>query len=125
MEIETTKRLVDAAARYEVCVKHTKKDAVPLQHARRERYLSRNLARAKANLLVKEATEAGVVSTPTESLAQLSQERIIGTSDLFDINYLELAIAVGRAVARIEIGQAHATGFLVGPGLLITNNLVL
>jgi endonuclease G len=125
MEIETTKRMVDAAARYDACVKHTKEDVVPPQISRRERYLSRNLARAKANLLAKEAADAGVATTPTESLAQLSQERIIGTSDLFDINYLELAIAVGRAVARIEIGAAHATGFLVGPGLLMTNNHVL
>lgn len=122
MEIETTERIVDAAARYEEGVKDGG-EAPP--QSRREKYLSRNLARTKANLLATEAVAAGATTAPTESLAQLSQERIIGTSDLFDINYLELAIAVGRGVARIEIGSAHATGFLVGPGLLMTNHHVL
>jgi endonuclease G len=122
MEIETTERIVDAAARYEERVKD---GADTPKQSRREKYLSRNLARTKANLLATEAVAAGATAQPTESLAQLSQERIIGTSDLFDINYLELAIAVSRAVARIEIGAAHATGFLIGPGLLMTNHHVL
>jgi endonuclease G, mitochondrial len=122
MKPETKARVVDATARYQQDVKTA--DAPPAQ-SRREKYLSRNLARTKANLLATEAEASGATATPTASLAQLSQERIIGTSDLFDINYLELAIAVGRAVARIQIGSDHATGFLVGPELLITNNHVL
>jgi endonuclease G len=123
MEMETAERIVDAAARFEERV-----NIAPAETPRqspREKYLSRNLARTKANLLATEAVAAGATATPAESLAQLAQERIIGTSDLFDINYLELAIAVGRAVARIELGSAHATGFLVGPSLLMTNNHVL
>ena len=60
-----------------------------------------------------------------EAVAQISEERIIGASDLLDINYLELAIAVGRGVARIQISNAYGTGFLVGPGLLMTNHHVL
>ena len=122
MEIETTERIAGAATRFEEGVKDA---ARAPQASRRAKYLSRNLARTKANLLATEAVAAGATSPPTESLAQLSQERIIGSSDLFDINYLELAIAVGRGVARIEIGGARATGFLVGPGLLMTNNHVL
>ncbi len=122
MNIDTTERLIDAAARYEEGTKDIL--SVPLR-SKRERYLSRNLARTKANLLANEAAAAGATIPPSESLAQLSQERIIGTSDLFDINYLELAIAVGRSVARIQIGAAHATGFLVGPELLMTNHHVL
>lgn len=122
MNINMTKRIVDATARYEQGVISTD---VVLAPSRREKYLSRNFARAKANLLASEAVAAGATMPATESLAQLSQERIIGTSDLLDITYLELAIAVGRAVARIQIGSAHATGFLVGPELLITNNHVL
>ena len=126
MEIETTERLVGAATRFEQNVKPVA-DASKSKdtRSRREKYLSRNLARTKANLLASEATAAGAPALSTESLAQISQERIIGSSDLFDINYLELAIAVGRSVARIEIGPAHATGFLVGPGLLMTNHHVL
>jgi endonuclease G len=122
MNIETTERIVDAAARYEEGVKDVA--AVPIR-SRREKYLSRNLARTKANLLASEAVAAGATAPPTMSLAQLSQERIIGTSDLFDINYLELAIAVGRSVARVQVGSAHATGFLVGAELLMTNHHVL
>lgn len=122
MKPETTARVVDATARYEQDVK----DIPPSPpQSKREKYLSRNLARTKANLLANEAVAAGAPAPPTASLAQLSQERIIGTSDLFDINYLELAIAVGRAVARIQIGSFNATGFLVGPELLITNHHVL
>ncbi|MEP6569593.1 MAG: hypothetical protein ABJC10_07460, partial [Acidobacteriota bacterium] len=122
MEIQATARLMGAATRFEENVKHAAE--IPTQ-SRREKYLSRNLARTKANLLATAATAAGATAPPNESLAQLSQERIIGSSDLFDINYLELAIAVGRGVARIEIGNAHATGFLVGPALLMTNHHVL
>lgn len=122
MKPEQSARVVDATARYEEDVKPV---ATPTMKSKRERYLSRNLARTKANLLATEAEAAGATASPTVSLAQLSQERIIGTSDLFDINYLELAIAVGRAVARIQIGSDHGTGFLVGPELLMTNNHVL
>lgn len=122
MKPETTARVVDATARYE---QNVKDPAASPPQSKREKYLSRNLSRTKANLLANEAVAAGAVAPPTASLAQLSQERIIGTSDLFDINYLELAIAVGRAVARIQIGSFNATGFLVGPELLITNHHVL
>ncbi len=122
MEIETTERLINAATRFDYGVKN---DAPAPQPSRREKYLSRNLARTKASLLANEAVAAGADSAPAQSLAQLAQERIIGSSDLFDINYLELAIAVGRSVARIEIGNGQATGFLVGPGLLMTNHHVL
>ncbi|HKE60429.1 MAG TPA: serine protease, partial [Pyrinomonadaceae bacterium] len=122
MEIDTTERLISAATRFEHGVDSTAPVPEP---SRREKYLSRNLARTKANLLANEAVAAGAPPAPSQSLAQLAQERIIGSSDLFDINYLELAIAMGRSVARMEIGTAHATGFLVGPGLLMTNHHVL
>lgn len=124
MKPETTERVVDATARYQQNVKEVDVAAPPAQ-SKREKYLSRNLARTKANLLANEASAAGAIAPATASLAQLSQERIIGSSDLFDINYLELAIAVGRAVARIQIGSFNGTGFLVGPELLMTNHHVL
>ncbi len=122
MQMQSTERIVNAAARYDQDVK--KRGSVPVP-SRREKYLSHNLAQTKANFLATAATAAGETTPPSASLAELSQERIIGSSDLFDINYLELAIAVGRGVARIEIGDAHATGFLVGPGVLMTNHHVI
>jgi len=76
-------------------------------------------------MFASEAVAVGAPSSSREALAQISQERIIGSSDLVDINYLELAIAVGRAVARIQIGNEYGTGFMVGPGLLMTNHHVL
>jgi endonuclease G len=122
MEIETAERMLGAADRFEESVKNGAEEP---KQSRRERYLSRNFAKTKASLLATAAEAAGATTPPAESLAQFSQERIIGTSDLFDINYLELAIAVGRGVARIQLGASHATGFLVGPGLLMTNHHVL
>ena len=58
-------------------------------------------------------------------------ERIIGTSDLMGIAFLERGMQVARSVARIWVdasgGQAAAygTGFLVSPRLLLTNHHVL
>jgi len=122
MELDFSERMIGAATRFDYGVNNNAPIPEP---SRREKYLSRNLARTKATLLANEAVAAGVDTPPAQSLAQLAQERIIGSSDLLDINYLELAIAMGRSVARIEIGNAHATGFLVGPGLLMTNHHVL
>ncbi len=122
MQPETTERIVAAAARFEEKVKDAPLAPPP---SRRERYLSRNLSRTKATLLATEAVAAGATAPPAVSVAEISHERIVGTSDLVDINYLELAIAVGRGVARIQIAGAHGTGFLVGPGLIMTNNHVL
>jgi endonuclease G len=122
MQIESTQRIVDAAERYQTSV--ATKKVVPIP-TRREKYLSKNLARTKANMLANAATASGAATPAAVSLAEISQERIIGSSDIVDINYLELAIAVARGVARIEIGNAHATGVLVGPGLLMTNHHVI
>jgi endonuclease G len=56
-------------------------------------------------------------------------ERVIGTSDLLSINFLERGRRAADAVCRIRVpadgGGWMATGFLVGPRLLLTNNHVL
>ena len=56
-------------------------------------------------------------------------ERILGESDLVSTNFLARGLKAGRAVCRIRVptlgGQWYGTGFLVGPGLLATNNHVL
>lgn len=57
-------------------------------------------------------------------------ERIIGQSDLMPIAYLALGQQVARSVGRIRVaspsdGEGFATGFLVAPGLLMTNHHVL
>jgi endonuclease G len=61
----------------------------------------------------------------------LALERVIGTSDLFPMAYLEAGLGVGKSVCRIEVRDhigrvlGHGTGFLVAPSLLMTNNHVL
>ena len=91
----------------------------------RSNYLAKTLSKAKAQLLSIEATANGEPSRPDETVQQIAQERIIGSSDLVDFNFLELAIAMGRAVARIKIGGGLGSAFLVGPGLIMTNHHVI
>ena len=58
-------------------------------------------------------------------------ERIIGCSDLLDINYLNLGIRASQSICRVqvrsEIGAVlgFGTGFLVSPMLVMTNNHVI
>ena len=99
--------------------------AEPTPPSERSNYLAKTLSKAKAQLLSIEATANGEPSRPDETVQQIAQERIIGSSDLVDFNFLELAIAMGRAVARIKMGGGLGTGFLVGPGLIMTNHHVI
>ena len=61
----------------------------------------------------------------------LGIERILGRSDLVPINWLEFGQRAARTVCRLQVRQpngaiaGHATGFLVAPGLLLTNSHVL
>lgn len=57
-------------------------------------------------------------------------ESIIDGSDILPIRYLELGQLAARAVGRLEVpvagqGTGFATGFLVGPSLLMTNQHAL
>ncbi len=61
----------------------------------------------------------------------LGLERILGNSDLLEINFLDIGRRAGRAVGRVEIRdtagriRGFGTGFVVSPNLLLTNNHVL
>jgi len=61
----------------------------------------------------------------------LGLERILGTSDLLEINFLDLGRRAARTVGRIQVRdlsghvREFGTGFLVSPSLLLTNNHVL
>ena len=109
----------------------------------------RSLARAKAahlDTLLKsvrvdeerEATPAQVearrlaiqrnVADPLAARVRL--ERILKGNDLSDISYLEQGLAAGRPVCRIVLRKndslvGYGTGFLVAPGVLMTNQHVL
>lgn len=61
----------------------------------------------------------------------LAQERIIGASDLVDINFLDIGRRAAGPVGRLQVRDTSGrivefgTGFMVSPGLLISNNHVL
>src|SRR3954470_21976213 len=53
-------------------------------------------------------------------------ERILGGNDLMPVAYLQRGAIAARAVSRIDLGGgSFGTGFLIAPGVLITNNHVL
>ncbi|WP_208991041.1 serine protease [Pseudovibrio sp. Tun.PSC04-5.I4] len=58
-------------------------------------------------------------------------ERIMGTSDIFPINFLSRGMNAAKAVCKVQLyrgGQIPAgagSGFLVAPNLLLTNNHVV
>ncbi len=68
--------------------------------------------------------------TEDAQAAQIGLERIINGNDLDSINYLAKGTLVSRSVCRIQLRDArsnlvgYASGFLIGPGLLITNHHV-
>jgi endonuclease G, mitochondrial len=74
--------------------------------------------------------------SPFESSSELADEplgleRIIGRNMLIEASYLEAGLVASRSVGRLIIRDTRgrllgfATGFLVGPRLLLTNNHVL
>ena len=79
---------------------------------------------AKADSLALAAEATGAPPVSRAQIVDIANERIIGASDLQDVNYLELALAVARGVARIKLPNGAATGFMVAPGVMLTNNHV-
>ncbi len=67
----------------------------------------------------------------TDEGAHTILERLIGGNDLVGINYLEFGMACARSVCRVHLRDASGatlgfgTGFLVAPGVLMTNHHVL
>ena len=108
MQAVDVERLQESARRYEE--RASKRTVAPRtatsQDERRREHLSRRLAQERALAAVAEAEAHGVARTQRQTLASLARERIIGSSDLVDLNYLEFAVAVSRAVCRIRIGSA-------------------
>jgi endonuclease G len=65
------------------------------------------------------------------SVERIGLERVIGKKDFLGVQFLEMAAAVSRFVARVHVRERAAqtagfgTGFMVSPRLLMTNNHVL
>lgn len=114
-------QLQAAAQRHDVYVQAQQSaEAAPAQEERQKR--------AVANALH--------FTSPAERLAALSRARTLhaevgfGGNDLRPIRYLHVALLAARAVGKITVrghadGEGDATGFLVAPGLLLTNQHVL
>lgn len=69
--------------------------------------------------------------TGDPQLAQAGLERLIGGNDLVGIAYLERGLTCARSVCRIHLRDANGTttgfgtGFLVAPGVVMTNHHVI
>lgn len=72
-----------------------------------------------------------MASTNNAQAAASALERIIAGNDLTGINYLAIGLRASRSVCRICLRDSagrltgYGTGFLVAPGVLMTNNHVL
>lgn len=64
-------------------------------------------------------------------LGARGRERVLGVPDFEPSGFLELGLAVGRAVCLVEVKDrlggslVRGTGFLVAPGVLVTNHHVI
>jgi hypothetical protein len=73
-------------------------------------------------------TEAALDATGATTLnkAIITQEKLIGENNLRPIAFLSVGLERASSVAQVVVpGFGTATGFLVAPGLLLTNNHVL
>jgi endonuclease G len=94
----------------------------------RDYYESRPTGAAAAKLDEIAESEALVAAAPEKAGTIL--EKVINTRDFLDFRFLELGLAAGRAVARVNIRDesrrlGFGTGSLVSPSLLLTNHHVL
>jgi endonuclease G, mitochondrial len=71
-----------------------------------------------------------LAQTENPTTAEIGLERIIEGNDLDSVNYLAKGTAASRPICRIQLKDlssnlvGYATGFLVGPGVLLTNHHV-
>lgn len=81
--------------------------------------------------MVNFAKRVGRMADSGAGITQVDLERYIGKNDLLRFNYLSRGEQAGKAVCRIYIadkfggGGSWGTGFLITPGLMITNNHVI
>lgn len=103
--------------------------------------VKKRLGRLNASLALARAT-AGKAEDPDDDVGPIPPrepalygadviglERLLGDSDLIDAGFLQRGAIASRAIGRVHAlsatERAYGTGFLVSPGLLITNHHVL
>lgn len=124
-----------AAARWRSVHKEHERTLALLDRGERPDTAPRQIAAARRALAMAPtvAAETGAAKAMrlSEWLGTLGQERVIGRSDFEPGAFLEIGLAVGRAVCLIDVKDRigrilmRGTGFLVAPGVLVTNNHVL
>jgi V8-like Glu-specific endopeptidase len=74
-----------------------------------------------------DVTEDALGSSESDSFGEAidTQEKLIGENNLRPVAFLETGVQRSRAVARLTLpGRGVATGFMIGPDRLLTNNHV-
>lgn len=74
-------------------------------------------------------TTAEALAAQTEKTvadAALTSEKLIGENNLRPIGFLERGVMLSKAVCLVEVaGFGSGTGFLIGPGVVMTNHHVI
>jgi endonuclease G, mitochondrial len=96
----------------------------------REYYAGQATEAAATKLREIDESQALIEAAEAPEAAGKILEKIINTKDFVDFRYLELGLAAGRAVARVNIRDENrrlgfGTGSMVSPALLLTNHHVL
>lgn len=86
--------------------------------------------RGPTNPVLKSLVERPMPVTPEEVTNSIVNEVVLGARDFLSVEFLERGVVASRSVGRILISsggglRARGTGFLVAPGLLLTNQHVL
>jgi endonuclease I/V8-like Glu-specific endopeptidase len=124
-----------AAARWRSVHKEHERTLAMLNRGESPDTASRQIAAARRALAMAPtvAAETGAAKAMrlSEWLGTRGLERVIGRSDFEPGAFLEIGLAVGRAVCLIDVKDSigrillRGTGFLAAPGVLVTNNHVL
>jgi endonuclease G len=84
-----------------------------------------------AEVATRESARQSSSRSVPAAVERIGLERVLGKTDFLGIQFIEMAAAVSRFVARVNLrdrpGQTvgFGTGFMVSPRLLLTNNHVL
>lgn len=71
------------------------------------------------------AAPVPMLSESVAVLEEVTPEKILGINNLKQISWIELGLRVSKSVCRILTPDGLGTGFLVGGGMVMTNNHVI
>ena len=93
---------------------------------RLDKWIEAAASRGRLPLAVARESVATVTLRPEDVTDELVERKIGETRDFLSIEFFEQGLDAARCVGRVTTrGEANGTGFLVAPGLLLTNHHVL